>query len=202
MLDILGVGSIIALLSVWAGYPLVVSVLAACRRRPVARALSARPTVSFIIATRERDDAIAERVRDCLQTQYESSRLEVVVGIDSQRVAPPAVTPYLSPSVTVVRGDPPGGKAATLNAAVRASRGEILVFTDVYQRFDPAAVGALVEAFWDPQIGAVSGALQVPDAQGSRWVVGRYWRYERWLREQEARLHSAVGVTGSRSHRS
>ena len=39
--------------------------------------------------------------------------------------------------------------------------------------------------------------LDLPGAEGSLNLAERYWRYERWLRLWESRLHSSVGVTGA-----
>jgi cellulose synthase/poly-beta-1,6-N-acetylglucosamine synthase-like glycosyltransferase len=97
----------------------------------------------------------------------------------------------------VVLGDAPGGKAATLNAAVRAARHDVLVFADTAQRFDRDAIPALVAELSDPAFGAVSGMLELSRANGRSTLADRYWRYERWLRRWEARLHSSVGVTGA-----
>ena len=91
----------------------------------------------------------------------------------------------------------PGGKAASLNAAVRHANHEILVFADTAQRFDREAIPELVAQFADARFGAVSGMLDLPGAAGRRNAVEHYWRYERWLRRWEARLHSTVGVTGA-----
>jgi cellulose synthase/poly-beta-1,6-N-acetylglucosamine synthase-like glycosyltransferase len=49
----------------------------------------------------------------------------------------------------------------------------------------------------DPRLGAVSGMLDLPGSDGSLNLAERYWRYERWLRFWEARVHSTVGVTGA-----
>ena len=51
--------------------------------------------------------------------------------------------------------------------------------------------------FADPAVGAVSGDLVVPDADGALAGVGLYWRFEKWLRRQEGRLWSGVGATGA-----
>src|SRR5207245_507799 len=37
----------------------------------------------------------------------------------------------------------------------------------------------------------------VESTPGVMTGVGLYWRYEKWLRKQESRLHSTVGVTGA-----
>jgi cellulose synthase/poly-beta-1,6-N-acetylglucosamine synthase-like glycosyltransferase len=99
--------------------------------------------------------------------------------------------------VRVVPGHAPGGKCPALNAAVAAADGEILVFSDARQRFAPDTVARLVGALRaDGRLGAASGRLVLPrDAQSA--VFQLYWRYERAIRAAEARLHSAVGVSGS-----
>jgi cellulose synthase/poly-beta-1,6-N-acetylglucosamine synthase-like glycosyltransferase len=125
--------------------------------------------------------------------------VEVVVARDAARADATLAELADAPSnVRVVRGDEPGGKACALNAAVRAATGEVLVFTDTAQRFLPNAIRTLVAALGDPRLGAVSGALRLrSDGAGRPSLADRYWRFERWLRGEEARLHSTVGVTGA-----
>jgi hypothetical protein len=55
----------------------------------------------------------------------------------------------------------------------------------------------LLESFADPSVGAVSGDLVVEAQAGVMACIGLYWRYEKWLRQQESRIHSTVGVTGA-----
>jgi cellulose synthase/poly-beta-1,6-N-acetylglucosamine synthase-like glycosyltransferase len=44
----------------------------------------------------------------------------------------------------------------------------------------------------DPSVGCVTGNLVLVGSAGS----GVYWRYENWIRAQEARFRSVVGITG------
>ena len=97
----------------------------------------------------------------------------------------------------VVAGDLPGGKAATLNAGVRAAQGDLLIFADSHQRFDRKTIPQLVAALADPEVGAASGSLELVSGAGEPSLVGAYWRFERWLRRNEGRVHSTVGVTGA-----
>ena len=91
------------------------------------------------------------------------------------------------------------GKAAALTVGAAAATHELLIFADARQsRWARAdALARLVENFADPQIGAVSGDLMLESAPGVLEGVGLYWRYEKWLRKQESRLGSQVGVTGA-----
>ena len=188
------------ILAVWIIYPALIGCLAARSRRR-ARAVapppvSQLPSISVIIATRDDPDTVLERVADCLRAAHDPARFEVIVGIDARSVnAAPEELAGMA-NVRIVRGDPPGGKAATLNAAVREARGDLLLFTDAQQRFEADAVPRLAAAFADERVGAASGRLELsPSARRS--PVGRYWSYERWLRSCEATINSCVGATGA-----
>jgi cellulose synthase/poly-beta-1,6-N-acetylglucosamine synthase-like glycosyltransferase len=204
MLSLIALVSLAFLLVVWVIYPLVMAALAMRRSATTAPSTAPDSTVSIIIATRDYEAVIRDRLADCAACAYEREKLDVVIAID--RLSVGANAHELSPGdgrmladgmCTVVMGDEPGGKAATLNAAVRAARGEILVFTDTYQRFEPHTVRHLVAALEDPQVGASSGSLELDCSGRSRSLADRYWSYERWLRRCEARAHSPVGVTGA-----
>jgi poly-beta-1,6-N-acetyl-D-glucosamine synthase len=191
----------VALLVIWVAYPLAVALLAAMarawRRKGAGGATIAR-SVSVVVASCDDAGAIRARVADILRCRRDGvSELDVVVALDAARAAAtPAELSDVDPCVRIVPGDVPGGKSAALNAAVRASRGELLVFTDTHQRFAPDAIAQLASAFADPRVGAASGALhQAPAA--ARTLSGRYWRIERRLREAEAEVHSTIGVTGA-----
>lgn len=183
----------------WLLYPLVVGLLSLIRRRPMHATSPTLPPVSVIVASREDDSAVQARISDLARTRYPHGSLEIVVALDHHR--PLSADGSLSSpgcSVRVVRGDPPGGKAAAVNAGVRASTGEILVFADTAQSFDRSAIPALVAALkGDPRLAAVSGALHEPADDHRRGLTSIYWRMERWLRQNEARVHSSIGVTGA-----
>jgi cellulose synthase/poly-beta-1,6-N-acetylglucosamine synthase-like glycosyltransferase len=154
--------------------------------------------VSVVVATIGDDDAIRERVRDLARSQYPADLLDVVIALDARRTPATVSVPVGDLRVCIVRGDAPGGKAMALNAGVRAATGDVLVFTDLAQRFEPETIPRLVAALAaDQRLGAVSGALQLGEASGRFSVANLYWRMERQLRGNEARIHSAVGVTGA-----
>jgi cellulose synthase/poly-beta-1,6-N-acetylglucosamine synthase-like glycosyltransferase len=187
------------ILLVWIIYPALMGCLAARRRRRIAEAVSSAhplPSLSIIIATREDVATVRDRVADCLRAVQDVERFEVIVAIDSRSDHEIHEDELRADNVCVVPGDPPGGKAATLNAAVRAAQNDLLLFTDAHQRFEAHAVPRLAAAFADERIGAASGRLEL-SRTSTRTPVGRYWSYERWLRRCEATVNSCVGATGA-----
>ena len=194
--------SVGALFLIWGGYPLALLAVAALRRRAdavggegAAEATARQPNVSIIIATRESPAVVRKRVADALASDYPPELLEVVVTIDHQHAGLLDEIGSLPPRARVVLGDEPGGKAAALNAGVRAARGDVLVFTDSYQKFAPDAVRRVSLAALTEGVGAASGNLALENVS-PRSPVGLYWRYEVWLRTLEARVASVVGVFG------
>ena len=187
----------------WFGYPLVIWLFSRLRSEEQVASVHTLPTVSAVLATRDDVGLIAARVADFLKADYPEKSLEVVVGVDGATAASLSAIRAACdmPRVTIVAADAGGGKVAGLNAAVRAATGDVLVFSDVQQRFAPDAIRRLVTRLVsDARLAVVGGALQLPgdlpDAAG-RSPVEWYWAMERQLRAAEARLHSSVGVSGS-----
>jgi glycosyltransferase involved in cell wall biosynthesis len=89
------------------------------------------------------------------------------------------------------------GKAAALTRGASQARGDILVFADVRQTWADDAIVRMLGNFADPAVGAVSGDLVLESEPGILAGVGLYWRFEKWLRRQESRCWSQVGVTGA-----
>jgi cellulose synthase/poly-beta-1,6-N-acetylglucosamine synthase-like glycosyltransferase len=89
------------------------------------------------------------------------------------------------------------GKAAALSTGAAAASSEIIVLADARQTWSPDALVRLLGNFADPDVGAVSGELIVESQPGVMSGVGLYWRYEKWLRRYESRIHSTVGLTGA-----
>jgi poly-beta-1,6-N-acetyl-D-glucosamine synthase len=135
-------------------------------------------------------------VDNCLASAYAEDRLEIVVALD--RPPEPAdarIGEGRSDRVRIVRADSPGGKAAALNAGVRAASGDIVVFADTFQMYEPDTIRVLADALGDGRTGAVSGRLELPP--GRARLARVYWAYERWLRRREAVVHSTIGATGA-----
>lgn len=189
--------SLCGIAAVWIAYPAIVGLVSLLVRRAPATA-GYEPYVSVIIATRGDPETVRARVANCLSGNYDCARLEIIVAVDGYASHCAEVTRAVAgPNVSVVGTGQPGGKAMALNAAVALSRGAVLVFADITQQFEDGTIRALVAPLADPRIAVVSGMLDLPRPGTGAGLIDAYWRYERWLRWREARVHSTVGVTGA-----
>ncbi len=188
-----------ALVVIWFGYPVAIWLLARVLGRPLLpdRGTARRRSVTVVVASRDSAGLVVQRVANLLDTDHPAELLEVIVALDA--IGASAVGDELErdPRVRVIRGDGPGGKASTLNAGVRAASGDILVLADVAQEFNRQTIPALVAGLEDARFGAVSGALTLGRHAHGPNPVHLYWMLEKWLRNNESQLHSAIGVTGA-----
>jgi poly-beta-1,6-N-acetyl-D-glucosamine synthase len=181
------------------GYPLVLIIWNCCRPQR-SRPLGERPrSVSVVMSLYNEEAAVEARVRELLNAAASfGGEFEVIVVSDgsTDRTAERARAAALG-GLRVLELPANAGKAAALTLGCESARHEILLFTDVRQMWEPDAVQHLIERFRDPSVGAVSGDLVVGTRSGVIGGVCLYWRHEKWLRRQESRIHSTVGVTGA-----
>ena len=187
------------LLYVHVGYPFVLLVWRRLASRPVRKGFW-EPSVSILIAARNERETIEAKILNCLQLDYPKEKLQVLLALDAPSDGTEEIAwKYADKIVKVSSFSQHEGKAGTLNRAAASAKGDILVFADVRQQFDRRALSELVANFHDPSVGAVSGELMLMDESGREAAdgVGLYWRYEKWIRAQEAEIHSMMGATGS-----
>lgn len=185
-----------AIVIIWFGYPLLVWVAAVVAGKPLVPGNGRGRRVSVILATRDVASVVRARVANLLETDHPADAMQVIVALDADGSRSTVSELAMQDSrVIVIEGDAPGGKAAALNAGVRAANGDVLVMADAQQRYDARTIPSLVDALEDQRFGAVSGALTLGGNALS--PVHMYWAMEKWLRHNESRLHSSVGVTGA-----
>lgn len=90
------------------------------------------------------------------------------------------------------------GKCGALNHGVSHASGDIIVFMDARQPVSSNALKKLIPFLENSEVGAVSGELVLSDDTSLEAKnFGLYWRYEKWIRDNESKLFSTTGVTGA-----
>jgi poly-beta-1,6-N-acetyl-D-glucosamine synthase len=188
--------SVAAIIYTYAGYPAIAAFVARLRNRRVRKA-EIMPRVSVVIACRNEQDNIERRIRNLRECDYPAELMEIVIVSDGSTDFTAEIA--RRHRVKLFSYDEQRGKAIALNIGVEIATGEIIVFADARQSFEPGAIKHLVMNFADPSVGAVSGELLL-DGDGRSSVgegVGLYWKYEKWIRKSESRASSVIGATGA-----
>jgi cellulose synthase/poly-beta-1,6-N-acetylglucosamine synthase-like glycosyltransferase len=180
----------------YVGYPLLIAALARVAARSPVGDETYEPTVSVCMAVCDDAPALARKLDNLRVLDYPTDKLEIIVYSDGstdgcdQVIAAAAAR---DPRVKVLCSSEVRGKPHALNAMFAAAGGEVLLLTDARQLIDAAALRHLVAVLADESVGCVSGALQLSGRAGA----GVYWRYELWIRRNEARFRGLVGATGA-----
>jgi cellulose synthase/poly-beta-1,6-N-acetylglucosamine synthase-like glycosyltransferase len=183
------------------GYPLFMALLARVRPRPVRRA-PIEPRVLLVIAAHDEEASIEATVRRMLALDYPTDRLSILVASDGSTDRTDDIVGALSAEtsgrVSLLRC-PRAGKVTAQDRAVRETAGadaaEVIAFSDANGAWQPDALRRLVQNFADPDVAYACGNLQLRRADGTN-REGLYWRYELWLRENEARAGSITAGNG------
>ena len=138
---------------------------------------------------------LAAKLRSLLALDYPVDKMEILVYSDASDDGTDAIVStwgQKDPRVRLLRGETRMGKPTALNHMRERATGEVLMITDARQPLDRGALRALVGLLAAPQVGCVTGNLVLEGSAGS----GMYWRYENWIRKQESRFGSVIGMTG------
>ena len=156
------------------------------------------PLATLLIAAHDEEAVIRARLENALALDYPQEKLEIVVASDgSTDATADIVRAFAHRGVRLLEYTPNRGKAATLNAAWREVRGDIVLLSDANTFTHREAPRHLVRWFRDPAVGAVCGRLVLVDSATGRNVDGVYWRYETFLKRCEARLGALLGANGA-----
>ena len=183
-------------------YPLVLLVLRKLRgstnTSPLAKTPTSWPYITLIVTAYNEEKRIREKIENTLKLTYPAEQLELVVASDCSDDATDAiVAEYADRQVKLVRASERLGKEDAQLCAIKAAKGEVLVFSDVATQIPTDALQQLAGYFEDATIGAVSSEDRFVSKDGTLAGEGAYVKYEMWLRQLESDLAGLVGLSGS-----
>ena len=187
---------VLAVFYVYAGYPILVYLLAKTFHRQV-KCKSIQPSVTMLFAALNEEKIIARKLENSLALDYPRDRLQIIVVNDGSvdRTAE-IVEQYHDKGIELVNNSQRRGKLPAIKDAIKHVRGDIILFSDADNYYPPDALLETVKYFADSSVGAVSGGRNVIGESTLGSAEGLYWKYEEFIKRQESRLGSCVGVAG------
>lgn len=193
--------SLAGLLYTYAGYPFAVYILARFRPKPVRKGIF-NGRYSVLIACHNEADHIERKLKEILLHSDGDRLLRVLVGDDGSSDGTADIARRVGDGrIEVIAFERRRGKPAVLNDLIAEARGDVVVMMDARQRLERGAISRLLANFADPEVGVVSGELMFETGEGicdqSGSGMGVYWKYEKWIRQNESRSGSVPGATGA-----
>jgi poly-beta-1,6-N-acetyl-D-glucosamine synthase len=183
---------------VYLGYPMLLALLGMVYRVRPLICEDYLPTVSVLIAARNEEKDIAWKIRECLDWDYPSDHIEVLVASDaSEDRTDEIVREITDPRLTFIRIESRVGKNLALNRLAPLAHGEIIFFTDANAHIERSALRRLVRHFADLRVGCVTGQTR-PFVQ-ENWTSGAsiYWDYEAIVKRLENKIGSVLVCEGA-----
>lgn len=198
MLMILFWSSLILIVYTYGIFPLLTFLRGILWRQPYQSA-DITPKVSLIIAAYNEAHSIGSKLDNILSLNYPRHQLEAIVASDGSSDGTDEIVRKYEDQGIRLLSRPRQGKAPALNAAVSASTGDILVFSDANSIYTPDAIRALVRPFADPQVGAVAGNQCYLKGSKNGAAVGErsYWQFDRNLKQAQSQAGNAISATGA-----
>ncbi len=199
--------SLIFIFYTYIGYPILLSIWAKLFPQQIKKSSPKEsPTVSILIAAKDEEKNIGSRIENLLAQNYPKGKIEIIIISDgSEDRTNEIVLEFTEPSqkgkplVKLAALNKSAGKPKALNQGMALANGEIIVFTDARQTFEPNAIKELIANFSDPQIGCVSGELLfIKNTESNiKEEMGLYWKIEKMVRKLESTIGSVAGATGA-----
>lgn len=179
----------------YALYPLLLCLLVP-RRHPRVAGETSAPRVTLIIACRNEEKRLRQKIENALQLDY--PLLEVLVASDASDDGSDALVLTFAPQgVRLVRSAQRRGKEYAQGLAIKEATGDIVVFSDAGTDLPVDSVRCIVDRFRDVSVGAVSSEDLFIQPDGKLVGEGAYVKYEMWLRRLESDRAGLVGLSGS-----
>ncbi len=158
--------------------------------------------MTLVIAAHDEQDSIEATVRGMLALDYPPERFSVLVASDGSTDRTDEIVSGLETEfagrVSLLRC-PRAGKVTAQDRAVRETGGEQGLrdrrLLGRERELGAGRAAELVSNFADPDVGYACGNLRLRRSDGTN-REGLYWRYELWLRENEARIGSITAGNG------
>ena len=199
-MDILFITLTAVLAYVYAGYPVLLLLMAKLFPQRHRQDERCEPTVTLIISAHNEEKVIREKLTNSLQLDYPPDKLSVVVVSDgSTDGTDDIVRTFADRGVCLVRPAQRRGKTAGLNVALAGVTSEITVFSDANAIYDRSAIRRLVRHFADEKVGYAVGYAHYENAAQSDAGKSEntYWDMEVKMKEWESAFSSVVGGDGA-----
>jgi cellulose synthase/poly-beta-1,6-N-acetylglucosamine synthase-like glycosyltransferase len=192
-------GALAAITYAYVVFPMIVLLRGRLWSRPFTQG-DITPRVSIIVAAHNEESSIGSKLQNMLSVDYPAERLEVIIASDGSNDDTENIVRQFGGRGVRLLSLPRRGKAHAMNAAVAASSGDILVFSDANSMYASGAVRALVRPFADPTVGGVAGDQRYfDDASAAITADGEraYWDFDRKLKEAQSQAGNVTSATGA-----
>ncbi len=158
------------------------------------------PDVTLVIAAFNEASFIRKKIENSLELDYPAGKLKFLFVADgSSDETVDIIKEY--PQIELYYKPEREGKSMAINRIIPFVKSQFIVFSDANTLLNKDCIKEIIKHYQDSTIGAVAGEKIVMTSAGDGFGVagageGLYWKYESFLKKQDARFYSVVGAAG------
>lgn len=157
------------------------------------------PFVSVIIAAYNEEKFIEQKIKNCLDLDYPSDKIEFIFVTDGSTDRTPDIVKSYSEKFSNIQlhhNPEREGKLKAIQRVIEFTKGDILIFSDANAMYNKEAIKFLVQHFQFEKVGCVAGEKRVLSPSGKVEAESIYWKYESFLKKLDSEIYSIVGAAG------
>lgn len=156
------------------------------------------PSVTLIIPAYNEKDILDEKIRNSLAIDYPPGKLKVIIITDGSSDGSLEIVERY-PAIQLLHQPERKGKMAAIKRAMKFVDTPVVVFSDANSLLNRECITRMVTLYADPAIGGVAGEKKIREYKANSGVgeaEGLYWKYESFMKRQDAGLYTVVGAAG------
>jgi cellulose synthase/poly-beta-1,6-N-acetylglucosamine synthase-like glycosyltransferase len=168
------------------------------RRKKDLANLPELPAVTIIVAAYNEKETLARKIENIRALDYPGDKLKTIFVTDGSTDNSESIISQF-PSVLLLHQQARSGKTAAIKRAMKHVETPIVVFTDANTDLNEHCIRRIVSHYADPKVGGVAGEKKIIQdfrlsAVGQ--AEGIYWKYESFMKKQDAAFNTVVGAAG------
>ncbi|HKJ39873.1 MAG TPA: glycosyltransferase family 2 protein [Anaerolineales bacterium] len=189
--------SVLFVVYTYIGYPILIGILARAKPQSI-KYSNLEPSITLLITAYNEEAVIYNKIENSLALEYPKNKLQILIAADGSTDGTQEIVRKFSDQAVELSFSPErAGKIVAMNRAVLKARGEIIVFSDANNMYEPGALRELLAPFSDKNVGATTGAkMIIQDGSDLGSAEGIYWKYESWIKKNETAFSSCIGAVG------
>ena len=168
------------------------------KKLPATGVANFEPPVALVIAAYNEEEYIEDKIKNTLALDYPQAKLGVYFVTDGSTDNTSLIIQKY-PQFRLLHQPERNGKAAAINRAMTFVKEPYVVFCDANTALNGDCLKELVKFYADPAVGAVAGEKKIYQPANSKAASageGIYWKYESFLKKQDAEFYTVVGAAG------
>jgi len=156
------------------------------------------PAVTLVVAAYNEEAILDEKIRNSFELDYPAQLLKIIFITDGSTDSSQELIGRYE-SIFLLHQDERKGKSAAIKRAMRFVETPIVIFSDANSMLNPSSIKNIVRHYADEKIGGVAGEKKILNSQQPSVVgqaEGMYWKYESFMKRQDAELNTVVGAAG------